>query len=170
MRDFIPFVKTYIGEEEKAAVLRALSECLDEKIPLPVADVSDRVPLGEASYAEVWQGRDLAIGFHPDRRCEECAENCPAETACPVAAISWRAGTLDEERCVRCGACAVVCRRGAFTADLGRIEILGRSWPITFRLSDRVRAMQLAERLKAMMLEGEFLLAEGETPLTQHRP
>ncbi len=153
-----------------AVVLRTLTERLDERIALPVADVRDRVPRGEATYAEVWQGRDLDVGFHPEKRCAQCATGCAAETACPVGAIAWSQTRLDRDRCVRCGACAVLCAGGAFTADLGRVEAQGRSWPITFRLSDRARAMELAERLKALMLRGEFLLAEAETPITHHPP
>lgn len=152
------------------AVLQALSRALDERIPLPVADLGDRLPLAEVTYAEVWQGRDLAIIFDPTRRCPECAETCLAEAACPVEAISWRECHLDKERCTRCGACAVACQSGAFRADLGQIEVLGRKWPITFRLGDRVRAMELAEGLKARMLRGEFLLAEGVTPITFRQP
>lgn len=152
------------------AVRQALSHCLDEKISLPVADLGDRLPLAEVTYAEVWQGRDLTIAFDPTRRCAECADACPAEAACPVEAISWRERQLDKERCTRCGACAVVCTGGAFRADLGQIELLGRQWPITFRLSDRVRAMELAESLKGRLLRGEFLLSESVTPITFRQP
>jgi putative methanogenesis marker 16 metalloprotein len=152
------------------ATLRDLAAALDERIPLPVADVSDRVPLADVTYGDVWTGRDLAIRFDPGRRCVACTGACPAEAACPVEAISWRDRRLDEDRCIRCGACAVVCPGGAFQLDLGTLRVAGQEHPITFRLSDRLKAMELTERLAALMRRGEFLLASGTTPIRPGGP
>lgn len=148
------------------AVLETLSDCLDENIPLPIADLSDRIPIAKSTYADVWQGRSLEIKFDPTRRCAECADGCIAEEICPVDAISWKALRLDHDRCVSCGACAVVCKNGAFQADLGEIDIGGRTWPITFRMSDRRKGFELAEKLKVKMTTGEFRLAEDVAPIT----
>lgn len=148
------------------AVLETLSRCLDENIALPIADLSDRIAFAKATYADVWQGRSLDIVFDPSRRCAECVDNCIAEETCPVDAISWQALRLDHDRCVSCGACAVVCRNGAFQADLGTIDVLGRPWPITFRMSDRRKGFELAERLKTRMTSGAFMLAEDVAPIT----
>ncbi|HOV51595.1 MAG TPA: methanogenesis marker 16 metalloprotein, partial [Methanothrix sp.] len=45
---------------------------LDREIALPVMDVNTREALGQASYANVWEGVDLDVEFDPDK-CMGCA-------------------------------------------------------------------------------------------------
>jgi putative methanogenesis marker 16 metalloprotein len=141
-------------------ILAAVVECLDEKLPLPVADVSDRIPIGQITYADVWQGKDLSLHFDPAKTCAECQGECAAAKICPVDAIVWRERRVDPDKCIRCGACAIVCRNGAFQLELGSVHTLGATRPITFRTSDRGRAMELAESLKAKLLSGAFGIRE----------
>lgn len=150
-------------------VLRGLLECLDERLPLPVADVADRLPVDEITYADVWQGRDLTVTLDASRACPECGRSCAAQQACPVGAVLWSERRIDPERCIRCGACAVVCRNGAFQADLGSVVAAGASRPITFRTSDRVRAMELAESLKDRLLQGLASVVEKIADVDFHK-
>ena len=141
-------------------ILADIIGCLDENLPLPVADVSDRLPLDQITYADVWQGRDLSVTFEPTKVCAECTGDCVAARICPVEAIVWRERRIATDKCIRCGACAVVCKNGAFQADLGTVRTLGAVRPITFRTSDRARAMELSELLKAKLLNGAFSVRE----------
>ena len=38
-------------------VIDGLSRCLDETIPLPVADLGDRIALDRITYADIWKAR-----------------------------------------------------------------------------------------------------------------
>lgn len=139
--------------------LHGVLEARDETIPLPVADISDRLPFTETTYAEVWQGPDLQIRYDP-AKCVTCSFACVAEHYCPVGAISWRDQRHDDNACVACGACTVSCVGGAFTAELGQLTVDGRKVPITFRQSDRRRGVKIAELLRDRMRRGEFLLSD----------
>lgn len=149
-------------------VLADLERALDETIELPVADISDRIPLAVASYAEVWRGNDLSVGYDPDR-CVSCSFVCVAESYCPTGAISWGEKKIDERRCFACGACTVTCLGGAFTAELGHLTVSGLALPIIFRQSSRFRALALAEDLRARLLQGEFLLSDPHFPIEHGR-
>ncbi len=149
------------------ATLAAVAGALDEAVPLPVADVSDRVPFAQATYGEIWQGTDLAIRYDA-ARCVTCSFSCIAEHYCPVGAISWREKRHDDTLCFACGACTITCVGGAFTARLGQITVDGRQVPITFRQSDRRRALRIAELLRDRMRQGQFLLSDLGDPI-EHR-
>lgn len=151
------------------ATLGAVVAALDEAVPLPVADVSDRVPFTETTYGDVWQGTDLAIRYDAGR-CVTCSFSCVAEHYCPVGAISWRDKRHDDDLCFACGACTITCVGGAFTARLGHLTVDGRQVPITFRQSDRRRALRIAELLRDRMRRGEFLLSDLGDPIEHRSP
>lgn len=139
-------------------VLEGLSHALDENLKLPVADVHDRVPLTEITYADVWGDRTLRLDFHKSK--PGCGPSCAGVRGCPVDAIRWEEQRVDESKCIRCGACAVLCQHGTFEIDLGKVELFGRTVPITFRTSDRVRAYELMESLRMKLLNGEVRIGE----------
>jgi putative methanogenesis marker 16 metalloprotein len=152
-------------------VLKNLTEQLDENIPMDIADLSDRVPFTQATYADVWEGAALWVDFDPDR-CIVCSFQCPAEYYCPMGAISWREKRIDQTLCVACGACTANCPGGAFSGReraprgrLGEAPVAGLTMPITYRLSNRRRSLELAIYLKERMLERSFFLADAGLPL-----
>lgn len=156
-------------------LIDGLAGALDEKIPLPVADLGDRIPLEFKTYADVWspggEPSGLEIEFDAER-CICCSFNCPAESYCPMGAISWRKKEIDQQKCFACGACTVNCLGGAFKekgrefrGNLGTMQAQGLDLPIIFRQSDRRRSLLLAEYLKELMERGEFLLAETDLEL-----
>ncbi len=156
-------------------VIDGIAAALDENIPLPIADIGDRIPLEFKRYADAWapmgQPSGLEIEFDPDR-CIYCSFNCPAEFYCPMGAISWRKKEIDPEKCFACGACTLNCLGGAFKekdreyrGNLGIIRAQGLDLPIVFRQSDRRRSLLAAEYLKELMTKGEFLLADTDMPL-----
>jgi putative methanogenesis marker 16 metalloprotein len=155
-------------------VLDDLSRCLDENIPLHLADIGDRLHIADLSYADVWTGAKLEIEFDRDR-CIFCSFKCAAEYYCPMQAISWRDKTIDERLCFGCGACTANCPGGAFMGKgdvprgcVGRVHALETDIPIIFRQSNRHRAQLLAEYLKEIMLAGKFLLNDSDLEL-EHR-
>lgn len=148
-------------------VLADLTRCLDENIPLDIADLADRVPFTQATYADVWEAAALWVDFNADR-CICCSFQCPAEYFCPMGAISWREKRIDQTLCVACGACTANCPGGAFSGRerapegrIGAVPVLGRTLPITYRLSNRRRVLELAAYLKERMLERSFFLADA---------
>jgi putative methanogenesis marker 16 metalloprotein len=140
------------------SVIRSLL-VTNAEIPLPVADVRDRVAFATATYADVWDDTDEAISFTRES-CLEC-ETCAAAAVCPAGAIDPEQG-IDRARCVNCGTCVHECPGGAFTGGLGEIPIDGRRVPIVLRQSDRARALRLCEELKQRILGGRFTLT-GKT-------
>lgn len=149
-------------------ILAGISGALDETLKLPVADVHDRIPFTEINYAEVWQDRDLALQF--GKPGPGCGPGCAGACGCPVGAIDWERQRIDETKCTRCGACAVLCEHGTFTLDLGSAVVSGTPQPITYRTSDRIRAIELMNSLKAKLLRGEIRIGEklmDITPRTQ---
>jgi putative methanogenesis marker 16 metalloprotein len=152
-------------------VIDGLSKCLDENIPLPVADISDRVNLLNVTYAHVWKNARLEIEFDPDR-CICCSFQCAAEYYCPMGAISWKDKKIDENLCFGCGACTSNCMGGAFKGKgdsprgcMGTINVFDRDIPIIFRQSNRFRSEKLATHLKEIMEKGEFLLTDTDLEL-----
>lgn len=139
-------------------VLAGLTGALDQNLKLPVADVHDRVPFTEITYADVWNDRELSLRF--DGSKPVCGAGCAGVRGCPVDAIDWEARRIDETKCTRCGACAVLCPHGTFTIDLGEASVSGKQTPITYRTSDRVRAIELMNSLKMKLLEGEVRIGE----------
>jgi len=148
--------------------LDRLAETLDENIPMQIADVSDRVPIEQATYADLWQGAALKVQFRKER-CIVCSTQCAAEYYCPMQAISWRDATIYQELCIACGACTANCPGGAFSGwddepmgCIGKVPAFGRDLPVSFRMANRRRAMMLAELLAARIEAGEFLLTESD--------
>ncbi len=156
-------------------VIDEISEDLDENIPLPIADLGDRITLEYKRYSDAWSPMGhpsgLEIEFDPDR-CIYCSFNCPAEYYCPMGAISWRKKEINQEKCFACGACTLNCLGGAFKekdrdyrGNLGTIHVQGFDLPIVFRQSDRKRSLLLASYLKELIDKGELLLADTDMPI-----
>ena len=152
-------------------VLKNLSEALDENIPMDIADLADRVPFTQATFADVWDGAALWVDFNAER-CIVCSTQCPAEYFCPMSAISWREKSIDQSLCVACGACTSNCPGGAFSGRdrtprgrIGEVPVAGRTMPVTYRLSNRRRVLELATYLKQRMIERSFFLADAGLPL-----
>ncbi|MEI7856542.1 MAG: methanogenesis marker 16 metalloprotein [Methanomicrobiales archaeon] len=134
------------------AVLAGL-RITNDGIPLPVADVRDRVPFATACYADVWDGTDSVISFSPGT-CIQC-ETCTSAQSCPTGAITPQAG-IDTVLCVNCGTCVRECPGGAFSGNLGALPVNSTKVPITLRQSDRARALRLCTHLKDLILNRKF--------------
>jgi len=152
-------------------ILDNLARTLDENIPLHIADISDRVPIEKATYADVWRGAALRVEFRPER-CIVCSFQCAAEYYCPMQAISWREKTIYQELCIACGACTANCPGGAFAGEgheprgaIGKVPAFGTELPVSFRMANRRRAMMLAERLKELIAGGQFMLTGSDLTL-----
>jgi len=152
-------------------ILDDLSRCLDENIPLKIADIGDRIPIDHVTYADVWSGACLEVEFDPDR-CIYCSFQCAAEYYCPMGAISWKDKKIDETLCFGCGACTVNCMGGAFMGKgdvprgkIGQVHAFDTDLPVIFRQSNRYRSQLLAEYLKEILDRGEFLLNESDVEL-----
>ncbi|MCK9580081.1 MAG: methanogenesis marker 16 metalloprotein [Methanoregula sp.] len=129
----------------------------NDRIPLPVADVRDRVPFASATYADVWDGTDPVITFSPES-CLRC-KTCAAAAVCPTGALDPEQG-IDTLLCVNCGACVRECVGGACSGNLGCLSFDNRNIPVILRQSDRARALRLCEELKKRILERRFMLTE----------
>ncbi len=145
-------------------VLDGLAQCLDENLVHRVGDFSDRVAIATTNYAKIWSGAPLEVEFDFDR-CIGCSFQCEAEYYCPMNAISWKDKTIDQDLCVACGACTGNCPGGAFHGKgreprrgVGDLELFGKTMPIIFRQSNRLRSERLAGVLKDALLNGSFRL------------
>jgi putative methanogenesis marker 16 metalloprotein len=127
----------------------------NDRIPLPVADVRDRVPFASTTYANVWDGTDAVITASPDA-CLRC-ESCEAAANCPTGAIGPER-TIDTRVCVNCGTCVRVCPGSVFSGNLGALHIDNRTIPVSLRQSDRSRALRLCNHLRDLILEKQFSL------------
>ncbi len=126
----------------------------DRDIHMPVMDVVERRPLGEADYGQVWDDVDLAVRFSP-QACRGC-QACQAEESCPTQAIGRDKGIrIDRSLCFNCGLCSTICP-DVFAARLGSIGLAGRQVPVAMRQSDRARAQKMAADLKRRILDGSF--------------
>lgn len=138
-------------------ILQKMVKYTDENIAIPIVDISDRLMVGEATYADVWQNVDLRVKFNREK-CIECTIPCPVELLCPVGAYIAAGKKWLADKCFGCGACVSLCSCGAFSAKMGKIKLGDREYPITFRQSDRKRAIELAEIFKQKLLSGEIIL------------
>ncbi|MDO9325232.1 MAG: homocysteine biosynthesis protein, partial [Methanoregula sp.] len=127
----------------------------NDRIPLPVADVRDRIPFATACYADVWDGTDSVITFLSGA-CVQC-DTCTAAQSCPTGAITPQAG-IDPMLCVNCGTCVRECPGGAFSGMLGALPVNTTKVPITLRQSDRARALRLCTHLKDLILDRKFII------------
>ncbi|MEP5730346.1 MAG: methanogenesis marker 16 metalloprotein [Sulfitobacter sp.] len=150
--------------------LQGLIGAKDEDLPLPVADVSDRQPFDQMTYGDVWQGTDHELTFDPSELDDDGNDIARAAAICPVNAIDAQAQKVDRRKCIRCGACAIEVKGGAFEMNLGSVEINGNRHPISLRTSDRVRAMELANSLKAKVLSGEVPIREKLMDISCRQP
>ena len=148
----------------------------DDRLPLPIANISDRIPFTNSDYARVWQGTDLTVKFSSEKcktNIKNCKKNnlminnqCPVERICPVHAFKTIGSVLNRKLCFNCGACVRVCTVGCFKMNLGTVKINGRRVPITLRQSDKARAIKLAKQLKKKILNGSFVITEKIADLT----
>ncbi|NLM29605.1 MAG: methanogenesis marker 16 metalloprotein [Methanomicrobiales archaeon] len=141
-------------DDRQVAALRVL----DEEIPLPVADITTRAILGEATYADIWQQPDQDVVYHPEW-CEECSV-CVAATVCPTGAFSRETG-IDRDRCLGCTACFFACPNDAFMTGEGSLRVGTRRVPITLRQSGRRLAEDLCRDLRDMILDSRFTFTGG---------
>jgi putative methanogenesis marker 16 metalloprotein len=138
--------------------------------PLPIADISDRIPFMRSDYGKVWSGTDRTVRFSSSsckKMQAECKKNglikngkCPVEEICPVNAFTTKGAKLDRKLCFNCGACTSVCQAGCFKMDMGQVEIEGHIVPITLRQSNLALAIKLAKRLKRKIIDGTFIINE----------
>ncbi len=128
---------------------------LDEEVKMPIAEIQRRTQIAESNYGRVWQNTSLEIQFD-SAKCLKC-DVCAVERKCPVNAFRRDVGI--DKKCFNCGFCVFACEGGAFTGDLGSVEVEGRSIPVTLRLSSREKARKLCILLKKMIESGEFMLS-----------
>ncbi|WP_424980060.1 methanogenesis marker 16 metalloprotein [Leisingera sp. S232] len=152
------------------AALQSVIGALDENLVLPVADVNDRQPFDEMTYGDVWQGPDHDLTFDPSKLDTEGKDIARAAAICPVNAVDVQAREIDRTRCIRCGACTVEIDSDAFSMNMGTVDIGGKEHPITFRTSDRFRAMELAESLKSKILSGDVPIRDKLLDITCRQP
>src|SRR3569833_1521138 len=152
-------------------VLDQLAETLDETLPMTISDISDRAPVATATFDDVWRDASLKVQFSPDR-CVVCSTQCAAEYYCPMQAISWREKTIYQDLCIACGACTANCPGGAVAGEdrpplgaIGAVPAFETKLPISFRMSNRRRAIMLAEMLKDRLVAGDFLLSDSDLTL-----
>lgn len=135
---------------------------LDDKIPLTVVDVNNRLPLCSTNYGDAWNGTDFTIKYN-ENVCINC-EICLIEKICPMNAININGVKKIHELCFNCGYCISKCEYGAFSGNLGNIHyddgVIKKEIPITLRQSDRMRAIQLSEELKNKIISKKFLMTE----------
>jgi uncharacterized protein (DUF39 family) len=125
---------------------------LDEHIPLPVADIQNRMPFDTATYADVWQKRDLRITVDASRcihDCRDCAKDiCPVHAIQPDLSIS--------KACVGCMTCVSACPLHVYTANAGELHLSHAAIPITLRQSDRVRGERASQLLRDKIHSGSW--------------
>ncbi len=152
-------------------VIENLTNTLDESLEMKISDISDRQPVASATFDDVWKDASLKVQFRPDR-CIVCSFQCAAEYYCPMQAISWREKTIYQDLCIACGACTANCPGGAFTGEdrpplgaIGAVPALDTKLPVSFRMSNRRRALMLAEMLKDQLVSGAFTLSGSDLSL-----
>ncbi|TXT61888.1 MAG: hypothetical protein BAJALOKI3v1_730013 [Promethearchaeota archaeon] len=168
--EFMGSFKTSYGPESICSIavpLPVLNEKIwnniiksDNDVPLTILNVVGRFRVGEITYGDVWDN-NFVVKFYPDK-CIDCDE-CPVDGKCPTDAFDLEKG-IDRNRCFNCGTCYIVCPEEAFDIDLKSINVKlegmkeRKEIPVVLRQSDRNGAIKLAERLKKMILKGEFSL------------
>jgi len=128
---------------------------LDEDIPLPVVDVSDRRVLGVSDYGRIWQGADRRIMVNP-MNCLFCGE-CPALVHCPANAI-MPGGGVTTSKCLNCGTCLKNCPGEVYSMDMGSVSLKDQDIPVVLRQSDRERAGMICTELKQRIEDASFFI------------
>ncbi|MDO5848727.1 MAG: methanogenesis marker 16 metalloprotein [Methanobrevibacter sp.] len=130
----------------------------NKDIPLTVADIDGRFPIGEMTYGDAWGNYDLRPRLNRTK-CDKC-NDCSVEDICPTNALYDK--RIDQYRCFGCGICAHYCRKGAIKMNTGSVnlEIEDNEYdiPIICRQSDVLRGNKLSSKLKKMIMNKEFLL------------
>ena len=162
--EFMGGFKTSAGPECITSVAVAIpvldDECitrlsvLDEEIPLPVVDVSDRRTLGFSDYGRIWRAGETGITADPSK-CLFCGE-CPALEYCPANAIMPGGGVMTA-RCLGCGACLSTCIGEVYSMKTGSISLNGKKIPVVLRQSDRRRGEKICSELKQRIEDGSFM-------------
>lgn len=134
--------------------VRCLS-VLDEDIPLPVRNVTDRSILCVSDYGKVWGGSAGVVSANP-ANCLFCGE-CPAAAACPSGAV-MPGGGMVTSRCLNCGTCLATCPGEVYSMEMGSISLEEHKIPIVLRQSDRSRGERICEELKKRIEDGEFFI------------
>jgi len=127
----------------------------DSETVLPIADIHDRKPYAQSTYASVWKETDKTVRYNQEK-CIDC-EDCIVEEKCPTDAYTQKTG-IDREKCFNCGFCVDKCHEDAFKAKLGNIEVEGRSIPIKLRQSNRAKAEKMMNELKNKIKNKELYL------------
>ncbi|MFO7796499.1 MAG: methanogenesis marker 16 metalloprotein [Promethearchaeati archaeon] len=170
--EFMGSFKTSYGPESICSIavpLPILNENIwdkiiksDKQVPLTVLNVVGRFKVGEITYGAVWDN-NFIVKFYPEK-CKDC-DDCPVDGKCPTDAFDLIQG-IDRKRCFNCGTCYVLCPEDAFDIDMKSVKVKLKGMtekkqiPVVLRQSDRNGAIKLAERLKKMILNGEFTLKE----------
>ncbi len=113
------------------------------KITLPIADVVGRKVICNKTYSDVWKFDESFI--YSVSSCKNCSP-CLVEEHCPAKAFLKSEGFLPF--CMYCGVCVKVCPHNAIKGNLGKIEVNGKIFKITFRQSSIKRAREIAENVK----------------------
>ncbi|MHA1766400.1 MAG: methanogenesis marker 16 metalloprotein [Promethearchaeota archaeon] len=134
----------------------------DHDVPLVVLNVVGREKLGVITYGDVWDDNFLVL--YDPKKCMDCTE-CPIEAQCPTGAFNLEKG-IDRNLCFNCGTCVIICPKKAFSADLKKVNVKFNNIDkpleisVVLRESDRHGAIKLADKLKKMILDGEFIIKE----------
>ncbi|WP_457614351.1 methanogenesis marker 16 metalloprotein [Methanopyrus sp.] len=152
--EFMGEYRTSAGPENIAGVASVIATT-EETLPLlerdhsdailPIVKLSDRAPIAETTYADVWVQEE--VRWNPDR-CENC-DPCRLEENCP-----YPYGDLRTGDCFHCGYCREFCP--AVEVDLGELEVEGRKLPIVARESSAYLAKKLMERAIEAAEEGKI--------------
>lgn len=126
----------------------------DSGVPLPLADASNRIPVEESAYSDVWNGNNDRIDSD-HTKCLHC-DICEADASCPVGAHPSEG--IYPSLCVQCGICVRSCIGNVFSSDMGSITFNGRTVPIAVRQSSRYKADAICRMLKDMATDGRWKL------------
>ena len=131
----------------------------NEEINLPVADIKGRhLPLTNTNYEKMWLSNNKRPKFRKEN-CNKC-DNCKVEENCPTHAFKDK--NLNIKDCFGCGVCINTCENKAFQMNMGKVNLdinnEIKDIPIVLRQSDLLRAENLQNKLKNMIINKEFIL------------
>lgn len=143
---------------------------LDEELTIPIVNVRGRTSMDEAKFNDVWIKKGYNVGFNrnkciikkDDKNMDEnvpCCNECIIEELCPTNAFTIKNG-IKPKICFHCGTCVAFCPGKAFFSKMGSVNCQDKKIPIVLRHSDRLRADKLTERLKKLIISGEFEITD----------